>query len=197
MRLARRRRATASKHPRHGQLDALLKANIKNVVVIYLENRSFNNLYGNFPGVAQPLSAVRPEQALQRDRDGQPLSGLPKIWGGLVPTGQTVAGKLLHRRKDIHGLPNAPFPLKDAEGQPLPEAVITRDLCHLFYHNQMQINDGRNDQFVALADSGALVMGHYPTPRAHSTNGRSPAVSPCATTFSWRPSAAPISTTSS
>ena len=84
---------TASKHPRHGQLDALLKANIKNVVVIYLENRSFNNLYGNFPGVAQPLSAVRPEQALQRDRDGQPLSGLPKIWGGLVPTGQTVAGK--------------------------------------------------------------------------------------------------------
>ncbi|MCS3805448.1 acid phosphatase [Chromobacterium alkanivorans] len=155
--------ATPSGHPRRGQLDALLKANIKNVVVIYLENRSFNNLYGNFPGVAKPLSAVRPEQAQQRDRDGRPLSGLPKIWGGLVPTGQTVAGKRYFiEEKDIQGLPNAPFPLKDAEGQPLPEAVITRDLCHLFYHNQMQINDGRNDQFAAWGDSGALVMGHYP-----------------------------------
>jgi acid phosphatase len=39
--------------------------------------------------------------------------------------------------------------------------VITRDLWHRFYQNQMQINAGRNNQFVAWADSGGLVMGHY------------------------------------
>ncbi len=37
----------------------------------------------------------------------------------------------------------------------------TQDLWHRFYQNQMQINGGRNDQFVAWADSGGLVMGHY------------------------------------
>jgi acid phosphatase len=51
--------------------------------------------------------------------------------------------------------------LKDAEGQPLPESVITRDLCHLFYQNQMQIHGGKNDEFVAWSDAGGLVMGYY------------------------------------
>ena len=39
--------------------------------------------------------------------------------------------------------------------------VITRDLWHRFYQNQMQINGGKNDRFAAWADSGGLVMGHY------------------------------------
>jgi acid phosphatase len=39
--------------------------------------------------------------------------------------------------------------------------VITRDLWHVFYQNQMQINGGRNDGFVAWGNSGALVMGRY------------------------------------
>jgi hypothetical protein len=30
-----------------------------------------------------------------------------------------------------------------------------------FYHNQMQINGGKNDGFVAWGDSGGMVMGHY------------------------------------
>jgi acid phosphatase len=38
---------------------------------------------------------------------------------------------------------------------------VTRDLVHAFYNNQLQINGGRNDGFVAWGDSGALVMGHY------------------------------------
>ncbi|WP_434630984.1 acid phosphatase [Chromobacterium sp. CV08] len=146
----------------HGSLDAKLRHHVKNVVVIYLENRSFNNLYGNFPGVLHPLSQAPAAACTQRDRDGSPLKQLPKIWGGMVQRGQTVAGKyyLIDENK-IQNLPNGPFPLKDAEGQPLPEAVITRDLWHLFYQNQMQINGGKNDQFVAWADSGALVMGYY------------------------------------
>ena len=42
-----------------GSLDAKLKAHIKTVVVIYLENRSFNNLFADFPGTAWPLSTSR------------------------------------------------------------------------------------------------------------------------------------------
>jgi len=38
---------------------------------------------------------------------------------------------------------------------------VTRDLWHVFYQNQMQINGGKNDCFVAWADSGGLTMGHY------------------------------------
>jgi acid phosphatase len=145
-----------------GSLDAKLKAHIKTVVVIYLENRSFNNLFANFPGTAYPLSEVTPAQAQQLDRNGVPLTTLPKIWGGLVPGQQNIGGKdYLIKEDQIAGLPNAPFKLGDADGNPLPEGLVTRDLVHRFYTNQMQINGGKNDGFAAWADSGGLVMGHY------------------------------------
>jgi len=140
-----------------GSLDAKLKANVKNVVVIYLENRSFNNLFADFPGTAPP-----PAPHAQKDRDGTVLPTLPKIWGGMVPGRQNLGGKeYLITEEHISGLPNAPFKLKDLEGQPLPEGVITRDLWHLFYQNQMQINGGRNDGFAAWGDTGGMVMGSY------------------------------------
>ena len=148
------RRAAA----RPASLDAKLKANIKNVVVIYLENRSFNNLFANFPGLAAPLPASAP----QKDRDGSILPTLPKIWGGMVPGRQDIGGKeYLIGEDKIVNLPNGPWKLVDGEGKPLPEGLVTRDLVHNFYHNQMQINGGKNDGFVAWGDSGALVMGHY------------------------------------
>jgi len=58
-------------------------------------------------------------------------------------------------------LPNAPFALKGPNAEDLPLSLVTRDLWHVFYQNQMQINGGKNDGFVAWADSGGLVMGHY------------------------------------
>jgi len=143
-------------------LDSKLKNNIKTVVVIYLENRSFNNLFADFPGVSQPLAELSPADALQKDRNGEALPQLPKIWGGLIQQAQFLGGKqyLIDENK-ITGLPNAPFALSDGEGKPLPTGLVTRDLCHVFYQNQMQINGGKNDHFVAWGDSGALVMGHY------------------------------------
>jgi acid phosphatase len=145
-----------------GSLDAKLKEHVRNVVVIYLENRSFNNLFADFPGLAQPLSALPASAAAQKDRDGTVLPELPKVWGGMVPARQNLGGKdYLIKEDDIQHLPNAPFKLADAEGKPLPEGLVTRDLVHNFYHNQMQINGGRNDGFVAWGDSGGLVMGHY------------------------------------
>jgi acid phosphatase len=145
------------------RLDAALRDQVKHIVVIYAENRSFANLYGNFPGVQYPLDAVSAERYLQLDRDGKtPLPRLPAIWGGLVPQAQEVDGKrYMIAQKDIGNLRNGPFHLTDAQGAPLPTGVITRDLVHRFYQNQMQINAGRNNQFAAWGDSGGLVMGHY------------------------------------
>ena len=58
-------------------------------------------------------------------------------------------------------LPNKPFAIDDPNGFKTPLSVITHDLWHRFYQNQMQIDGGKNDRFVAYADSGGLVMGHY------------------------------------
>jgi acid phosphatase len=130
--------------------------NIETVVVIYAENRSFDNLYGLFPG-ADGLQNVRPETALQRDRDGSVLKELPPVWGGLTAQGVTPE---VTQAQTEH-LPNKPFAIDDPKGFNAPLAHITRDLWHLFYQNQMQVNGGKNDKFAAYADSGGLVMGYY------------------------------------
>ncbi|WP_206370777.1 acid phosphatase [Solimonas marina] len=149
-------------------LDAALRATIDTVVVIFAENRSFNNLFANFPGLQSPLSALPPERGAQRDRDGQLLPQLPKIWGGLVPNQQIVEHRPFQiGENDLPPLKNAPFALSTADGDPLPHGVVTRDLIHAFYQNQLQINGGRNDHFAAWGDSGALVMGHYADTRAN------------------------------
>jgi phospholipase C len=47
-------------------------AKIKTIVVIYAENRSFDHLYGFFPGVNGIANATA-EQKTQLDHDGTPL----------------------------------------------------------------------------------------------------------------------------
>jgi acid phosphatase len=153
---------SATRPAANSSLDAKLRAHVKNVVVIYLENRSFNNLFADFPGLAVPLANVPASGVQQRDRDGSILPTLPKTWGGMVPGRQNIGGKdYLIGENQFAKLPNAPFKLTDGEGKPLPEAIVTRDLVHQFYHNQMQINGGRNDGFAAWSDAGGMVMGYY------------------------------------
>lgn len=145
------------------ELDKALHDQVKTVVVIYAENRSFNNLFADFPGVEKPLSALSVADVQQRDRDGSVLSTLPPTWGGVLQVGpQTVDGVTYPSEVQFQeNLPNAPFALKGPNGEDLPLSLVTRDLWHVFYQNQMQINGGKNDGFVAWADSGGLVMGHY------------------------------------
>lgn len=143
-------------------VDEALRKQIQQVVVIYLENRSFNNLFANFPDVEKPLGALKPEDYLQRDRDGAVLKNLPPIWHGMAPHKQTVNHREYQvMQDDLLGLPNAPWALRTGSGEPLPHGVVTRDLVHAFYENQRQINHGKNDGFVAWGDTGAMVMGHY------------------------------------
>jgi len=141
----------------HDPSEKLLRE-IKTIVVIYAENRSFNNLYGNFPG-ADGLRNARAHAYLkrQKDRDGSVLAELPPIWTGLTAPGVTPP---VTQAQTAH-LPNAAFAIDEPNGFNLPSSVITRDLVHRFYQNQMQINHGKNDRFAAWGDSGALVMGYY------------------------------------
>jgi phospholipase C len=131
-------------------------AKIQTFVVIYAENRSFDNLYGHFPG-ANGLQNVTPEMARQIDRDGSVLHELAPVWGGLTAPGVTPP---VTQAQTDH-LPNAPFAIDDPAGFNQALSVTTHDLWHRFYQNQMQIDHGKNDAFVAYADSGGLVMGHY------------------------------------
>jgi len=144
---------------------------IETVVVIYAENRSFNNLFSNFPGATGVAGAVSakdakkrgaPAFALQKDRDGSVLAKLPPVWGGLTAAGQTPA---VTQAQTTNVLPNAPFQIDAATpawgGPAIGNGVVTRDLYHRFFENQMQINGGANDKFAAWGDSGGLVMGWF------------------------------------
>ena len=129
---------------------------IKTVVVIYAENRSFDNLYGLFPG-ANGISNATPASYQQLDRDGKTvLATLPLVYS--APTASASAWSF------ITSLPNKPFRIDAAQpgGAPGVAASITSpDLVHRFYNNQMQINGGANNMFAAFSDAGGLSMGYY------------------------------------
>ena len=56
--------------------------------------------------------------------------------------------------------PNAPFNLADPPYD-MPADILTPVPVHRFYQNQMQINGGRNDMFVAWTNVGSMTMGSY------------------------------------
>jgi acid phosphatase len=121
---------------------------IEHIIVIYAENRSFDNLYGLFPG-ANGIANATPEQYTQVDRDGVPLKELPPAWKG-----RDVDPAFPWR------MPNKPFRL-DAPPLNLPLTQQVRSPIHEFYRNQEQIDGGRNDRFAAVSDAGGYAMGHY------------------------------------
>lgn len=131
-------------------------ASVKTVVVIYAENRSFDNLYGSFPG-ANGLQNATAANSVQKDRDGSTLATLPKVWGGLTGAGVTPAVT----EAQTANLPNAPFAIDDPKGFNTPMNLATRDIVHRFYQDQMQIDGGKNDMYAAWTDAGGLTMGHY------------------------------------
>jgi phospholipase C len=114
---------------------------LDHIVVIYLENRSFDNLYGEFPranGLAAAAGAP-----LQVDATGTPYAMLPVTASSGLPA----------------TLVNAPFAIE----QFIPASVPTIDLVHRFYQEQAQIDHGRMDRFALVSDAKGLVMGFYHT----------------------------------
>jgi len=147
----------------------VLRSQVKTIVVIYAENRAFDNLYGNFPGarglgdVVDASGRTLPAYFPQVDRDGSLLKSLPQTWGGVTASGyQPVV-----TQAQSGGLPNAPFSVEHAFTREskvtLSTDAVTRDLYHRFYEHQMQIDGGRNDGYAAWSDAGGLAMGHYDT----------------------------------
>jgi acid phosphatase len=146
---------------------ATLQSKVQNIVVIYAENRSFDGLFGNFPG-ANGLSTVvdatgKPTAAYvaQKDRDGTTaLATLPQTWGGVTAPGVTP----VVTQAQSAGLANQPFAIETAfkasANATLSGTTVTRDLYHRFFENQMEINGGKNDMFAAWADAGGLTMGN-------------------------------------
>src|SRR6478752_3489512 len=122
-------------------------ARIGHVVVIYAENHSFDNMYGLFPG-ANGIAKATPEQYVQRDHDGAPLPELI-VFG---PDGKPDPR--------FPRMPNQPFRI-DAPPVNRPPTTIVPSPIHAFFHNQEQIDGGRNDRFAAMSNVGGWVMGHY------------------------------------
>jgi phospholipase C len=118
-------------------------AKLNHIVVIYLENRSFDNTYGDFAGAEGLASAGAAAAAKQIDATGTPYVTLPEVNGSPIPT----------------TLPNAPFDI----AQFVPATTKTRDLVHRYYQEQSQIDGGKMDKFALVSDAEGLSMGFYHT----------------------------------
>ncbi len=119
---------------------------IDHIIVLFMENRSFDHLFGTFPG-AEGLDAYRGRQC---DGRGVPYERLP------APLGRD--GKPDPRLPA--DLPNAPFRLLAFVG-PFEQ---TNNPVHRFWHMQRQYGDCEGvpmGRWVAEGTSGGMTMGYY------------------------------------
>ena len=113
---------------------------LEHIVVIYLENRSFDSLFGVFPnanGLANAKNAPP-----QIDEFGHIYKTLPAV---------------KNDARFPENLPNEPFNI----GRYVGLDAKHPDLTHRFFIHQMQIDGGKNDRFAQLSSAGALTMGYY------------------------------------
>ncbi|MFT4203957.1 MAG: alkaline phosphatase family protein [Chitinophagaceae bacterium] len=116
---------------------------VKHIVVIYMENHSFDNLYGQFEG-ANGLSNATQESLTQLDRDNNVYKYLPPIpRSSAFPT----------------NLPNGIFNID----QYVPADQETPDVLHQYYQERAQINGGKMNKFAAYNSTAGMTMGYYKT----------------------------------
>lgn len=116
---------------------------VGHVVVIYMENHSFDNLYGQFAG-ADGLVSAEAAKITQLDSNGKPYGYLPSIRASAAfPT----------------NLPNTYFNID----QYVPSDQEIPDVLHRYYQEQLQIDSGRMDQFARYNNTAGLTMGYYKT----------------------------------
>jgi len=121
---------------------------LQHIIVIYLENHSFDNLFGTFPGangLAKAGAAAR-----QADADGKPYAKLPPV----IDTGKKPPGPDPRFPADQ---PNRPFLIDKY----VKQTDKVPDLVHRYYQELAQIDGGKMDRFAAISDAKGLVMGYH------------------------------------
>ncbi len=127
-------------------------AKIGHIVVIFEENRSFDSMFGTFPGANGLANAG--DRAIQIGPDGKPYKTLP----------QPIHSKTkLADPRFPADLPNKPFDI--ARFVKIDDK--TGDLIHAFYQEQMQINDGAMNRYAAVSNAAGLAMGYYDTSKTY------------------------------
>src|SRR5690349_5358900 len=125
---------TAASSPQGPAPPALGK--LDHIVVVYLENRSFDNLFGEFPGADGLRNAGG--KATQVSLDGKPYRTLP-------PVMDTAKTPPVPDPRFPQDLPNKPFLIDQYIGLEDKDPNLT----HLWYQQQAQIDGGRMDKFAA------------------------------------------------
>ena len=134
--------------PGGGQAPSGTFSKINHIVVLYLENHSYDNLYGEFDGGDGLGNAKTPQQ----DTEGGVYLNLPQ------PLDTDVTPAVPDSRFPVN-LPNAPFALE----QFVPATAAIPDLVHRWYQEQQQIHGGKMDRFAAVSDAKGLALGFYHT----------------------------------
>src|SRR3954463_16776909 len=102
-----------------GQVTDADLARIENVVVIYAENRSFDHMYGFFPG-ANGIANATEEQKTQLDHDGKPLTQLTTFGADGKPDAR------------FPRVPNGPFLINSPTVKMAPDKIAPNPI-HAFY----------------------------------------------------------------
>ncbi|HEY7068094.1 MAG TPA: alkaline phosphatase family protein [Chloroflexota bacterium] len=124
---------------------------IEHLVVICLENWSFDGLYGTFPGADGLVQGPgTPQPSPQANKTGVPLASVGQV---------TIQNDSCATTVPTTPLPNRPFDLSPI----VPPHCKSDDPEHRFYNEQYQINGGSMDRFVAWDElrEPALVMSYY------------------------------------
>jgi phospholipase C len=121
---------------------------VNHVVVIYMENHSFDNLYGKFEGADGANGDGHSIEQL--DENGVAYSQLPVPRGRYAYPSNTFPANLPNRCFNID--------------QYIPSYMETPDVVHQFYEEQLQINGGKMNRFARFNEwSAGMTMGYYET----------------------------------
>jgi phospholipase C len=126
-------------------------------IVVFMENHSFDNFFGLFPGADGLANAG---DARQVDRNGTVYATLPQPiddCGASTPEGCDYKVTPRPDPRFPADLPNRPFDI----GRYVPIDQHTGDPIHDYYRQQYQANGGRMDKFVAWSTGAGLAFGHY------------------------------------
>jgi acid phosphatase len=137
---------------------------VKHLVVIYMENHSFDNLYGKWEPVngtpVNGLSNADSAHTLQVAEGGGAYECLLQDEPNLISPSPLPGTCVNTTGKSFSSaFVNAPF----ATDSYIPTTSLTRDLVHRFYQEQYQLNGGRQNRYVTGSDAVGLSMGYYDT----------------------------------